>query len=105
MLWMPVASALCVGVFAVGMVVFAEGPGSSVLESLAFMIIPAVMASVFLAGMLYIFDLPVMLLRIFSPCYRERFRGLFCPAVSRTPLAVTVEKLETESASGNPFFV
>ena len=55
--------------------------------------------------MLYILDLPVMLLRIFSPCYRERFRGIFCRKHSRIPMTDTLGKLESESVGVSPFRV
>ena len=105
MLWMPVACALCVSVFAVVMLALEGGDGFSMLEMLVFVVIQGIVMSGFVAGMLYMLDLPVILLCIFSPCYRERFRGVFCRNHSRIQITDTLGKLASDSVGESPFRV
>jgi hypothetical protein len=77
LLWVPVAMAACMAVVAVIVVVsqsgFSPGPAESMVMVLALMF-----SSLMMSGMLYVFNLPVMILTMFSPCYQERFRNMFC---------------------------
>jgi hypothetical protein len=102
MLWMPVVCALCVSVLMICVVMFQGGLGVSLLDVLVIVVIQGVISSVLVAGLLYFFDLPVILLHIFSPLYRERFRGIFCCS-GPTQTAETVEKLESKSVGQSPF--
>ena len=53
--------------------------GLSFFEMMLQMVIQGLVATVFISGVLYVLNLPVAFLCIFSPCYRERFREGFCP--------------------------
>ncbi len=79
MLWIPIVCGLCTAPFFVIMVVIEGGVGLSLVEMLGDFVIPGLVATVFIAGVLYVLNLPVALLCVFSPCYRERFREGFCP--------------------------
>lgn len=79
MLWLPVT---CVGTIAVLFIsVLLIGTGAGMPDpSQWFMILAGVLGMTpFLAGILYILNLPVMLLCGLNPLYRERFQRMFAP--------------------------
>lgn len=105
MLWLPAASAVCVGVVMIVVLLVAGIGGEFSAMNVLGAIFYGFSMSLLAAGALYVFDLPVLLLRILSPCYRERFRGVFCPSGSLTPTAATSGKLESEGVAASPFRV
>jgi hypothetical protein len=101
-LWMPVACASCISVLAVVMLVLEGGGGFFMLGNLVFVVMQGIVISGFVAGMLYVLDLPVILLRIFSPCYRERFRSVFSRHDSRIQMTDALGKPASESVGESP---
>ena len=52
--------------------------------------------------LVYVFNLPVMLLARFTPCYRERFHALFCPLAPAEPLDATPQPAEPARGEAAP---
>jgi hypothetical protein len=76
LLWMPVASAACMSVVAASLVAWQpelrDSPGQ-----LLVVFISCMAFSLMMAGMLYVFNLPVMILARACPCYRERLHQMY----------------------------
>ena len=70
-------SAMGVALFTGAMALFSEGTGVSAMEFLFMIAVQAIVVAGVLSVMLYLLNLPVLLLCIFSPCYQERFRDGF----------------------------
>jgi hypothetical protein len=73
-LWIPIISGTCCAVLYTGLVMFSVGFEALAIEFLLMIVIQVIIVSVVAGIMLYLLNLPVLLLCIFSPCYRERFR-------------------------------
>jgi len=103
MLWLPVVTMTCVAVVTVIVLPVMWSQGSAgMLESLG-AAIAWMFGSLILAGILWLFELPTMLLRAFNPCYRERFRRVFCSAGHDIPPVVAVARVMSDDAGANPF--
>ncbi len=103
MLWIPLVCGLCTAIYLVAMIVLEGGVGFSFLEDLLFMVLQGLMASVVISGVLYVLNLPVALLCMFTPCYRERYREGFCRIGDRDGLPTAASEFEGEGLGGNPF--
>jgi hypothetical protein len=81
--WTALAAAVAMSIFAVAMIVLVE---RSILMAVL-VLFQVVLLSLFFSIVLYLFNLPFMILAFKSPFYRERFYALFCPA---SPLTAEV---------------
>ena len=78
-LWLPVACVTSMVVFVVILALTQTEEGFSGAELLLTALVPALIASPFVAAALYVLNLPVVMLCIFASCYRQRFEETFCP--------------------------
>lgn len=74
-LWIPTIAGTCCAVLYTGLVMFSVGFEALAIEFLLMIVIQVIIMSVVAGITLYLLNLPVLLLCIFSPCYRERFRN------------------------------
>lgn len=101
LVWIPAAMICCVAVF-MSIALLAAGAGFGVMEVVMVMI-SALVASMFAAAALYLFDLPVLLLGALSSCYRGRFLELFGRSDAGIPTAVAIGKPEGDNWAASPF--
>jgi hypothetical protein len=72
-LWIPIISGTCCAILYTALVIFSVGFEALAIEFLLMIAIQVIMVSAVAGVILYLLNLPVVLLCIFSPCYRERF--------------------------------